>query len=78
MHEGSIQQGYHDELSAEHQASYWDVLSLAHELCEHEGYSLANAMRWAADDLGFLLRYAHMWDECAYEAGNDDALDMPF
>ncbi len=78
MYEVTVQQGYHDALSAEHQATYWDVLSLAHELCEHEGDSLAHAMRWAADDLGFLLRYAYAWDECAYDAGNDDALDLPF
>ncbi len=57
-----------------YQATYNEVLSLAHELCEAEGLTLANAMVQAANDLDFNLFYAQQWDRMAFHAGNDDAL----
>lgn len=55
-------------------ATYNEVLSLAHHLCETEGWTLGNAMQIAADDLGFLLASADSWDRAAFFASNDDAL----
>ena len=56
-------------------ATYHEVHSLALELCEAEGYTLANAMQIAATDLDYYLEYvAPQWDRCAFYAGNDAAL----
>ncbi len=52
------------------------VMSLAYELCEAEGLTLANAIAIAADDLSELLAFNEEWDRQAFRAGNDDA--MPF
>ncbi len=56
-------------------ATYDEVHSLALELCEHEGYSLGEALSIAADDLDYYLQYiAPRWDRHAFHAGNDAAL----
>ncbi len=56
-------------------ATYDEVHSLALELCEHEGYSLGEALSIAADDLDYYLAYvAPRWDRHAFHAGNDAAL----
>ncbi len=52
------------------------IMSLALELCEAEGLTLANAVRKAEADLADLLSFAEDWDRAAFLAGNDDA--MPF
>ncbi len=55
--------------------TYDEVHSLALELCEHEGYSLGEALSIAADDLDYYLAYiAPRWDRHAFHAGNDAAL----
>jgi|GEM_PF-6780564 len=51
-----------------------EIRSLAHELCEAEGLTLANAMHQACIDLGILHAYAESWDRHAFLDGNDDAL----
>ena len=66
------------ELLDMHRALYCEVLSLALDLCETEGYTLANAMRVAADDLSYCLDYAVAWNDAAFAAGNEDASDLPF
>ncbi len=53
---------------------YEEIYSLALELCAVEGYTLANALHIAADDLGLMTAYAERWDRQAFYAGNDDAL----
>jgi gentisate 1,2-dioxygenase len=64
-----------DATTARTATTYAEVHSLALELCEAEGYTLANAMRVAADDLDYYLDYvAPQWDRHAFFAGNDDAL----
>ncbi len=64
-----------DARSAERAAATYDELhSLALELCEHEGYTFANAMHAAALDLDVVLAYGTTWDRAAFHAGNDDAL----
>ncbi len=56
-------------------ATYAEVHSLALELCEHEGYTLGEALSIAADDLDYYLAYiAPRWDRHAFHAGNDAAL----
>ncbi len=55
-------------------ATYAEIHSLALELCEHEGYTFANAMHAAALDLDVVLAYGTTWDRAAFYAGNDDAL----
>ncbi len=55
--------------------TYDEVHSLALELCEHEGYTLGEALSIAADDLDYYLAYiAPRWDRHAFHAGNDAAL----
>ncbi len=55
--------------------TYDEVQSLALELCEHEGYSLGEALSIAAEDLDYYLAYiAPRWDRHAFHAGNDAAL----
>ncbi len=59
----------------DHPATYEEVHSLALELCEHEGYTLGEALSIAADDLDYYLAYiAPRWDRHAFHAGNDAAL----
>ncbi len=61
------------DLVAAYEATYAEVHALALCLCEEEGMTLAQAMRAAADDLGYCLQYAQQWDNLAFLAGNDDA-----
>ncbi len=49
------------------------IMSLALELCEAEGLTLANVVRKAEADLADLLVFAEEWDRVAFLAGNDDA-----
>lgn len=57
------------------EVTYYEVRSLALELCEAEGYTLGEAMAVAANDLDYYLDYvAPQWDRMALYAGNDDAL----
>ncbi len=49
------------------------IMSLALELCEAEGLTLANAVRKAEADLADLLAFAEEWDRVAFLAGNDEA-----
>ncbi len=59
----------------DHPTTYDEVHSLALELCEHEGYSLGEALSIAAEDLNYYLAYvAPRWDRHAFHAGNDQAL----
>ncbi len=55
--------------------TYDEVHSLALELCEHEGYTLGEALSIAAAALDYYLAYiAPRWDRHAFHAGNDAAL----
>ncbi len=52
---GSIPPPGDDDVDGPWPVTYAEVLSLAYTLCEAEGWMLGNAMRLAADDLGFAL-----------------------
>ncbi len=62
--------------SALYEHFYAEIMSLALELCEHEGLTLANAINQAAQDLEGYEAIAGAWDRQAFYAGNDVA--MPF
>ncbi len=61
------------DLLTAYEATYAEVRSLALFLCEEDDLSFSQAMRAAADDLGYCLQYAEQWDRTAFLAGNDDA-----
>ena len=61
------------DLLTAYYATYAEVYSLALFLCEEDDLPLSQAMRAAADDLGYCLEYAEAWDRTAFLAGNDDA-----
>ena len=61
------------DLLTAYDATYAEVRSLALFLCEEDDLTFAQAMRAAADDLGYCLEYARQWDDAAFIAGNDDA-----
>ena len=72
MSNAEIVHPVHTSVNAQH--TYTELMSLAYELCEAEGLTLANAIQIAADDLGILKAVAEQWDRRAFHAGNDDAL----
>ena len=61
------------DLLTAYEATYAEVRSLALFLCEEDDLTFSQAMRAAADDLGYCLEYAEAWDRTAFLAGNDDA-----